>query len=184
MLLLYVVGCGFGLWLVSLIAGVSSLVQALLALIHTLTGPVQQLMLSSYNILVKNAFVDQQFINERLMPLGIFSDPTGTDTTTPAANDSARLATATSLLHTEAVVLLAQKNRHAMQLQQEWLGKQQASQQKLEQMQDKVDALLKKESMLKQQLTQLLRTEGSTATERTSLMKQEVKLKNDLKHAR
>jgi hypothetical protein len=33
-------------------------------------------------------------------------------------------------------------------------------------------------------LTQLLRTEGSTATERTSLMKQEVKLKNDLKHAR
>jgi len=184
MLLLSVVGCGFGLWLISLIAGVSSLVQALLALIHTLTGPVQQLMLSSYNILVKNAFVDQQFINERLMPLGIFSDPTGTDTTTPAANDSARLATATSLLHTEAVVLLAQKNRHAMQLQQEWLGKQQASQQKLEQMQDKVDALLKKESMLKQQLTQLLRTEGSTATERTSLMKQEVKLKNDLKHAR
>ena len=184
MLLLSVVGCGFGLWLISLIAGVSSLVQALLALIHTLTGPVQQLMLSSYNILVKNAFVDQQFINERLMPLGIFSDPTGTDTTTPAANDSARLATATSLLHTEAVVLLAQKNRHAMQLQQEWLGKQQASQQKLEQMQDKVDALLKKESMLKQQLTQLLRTEGSTATERTSLMKQEIKLKNDLKHAR
>jgi hypothetical protein len=140
--------------------------ESLLRLTKSMTGPISKLMLQAYDILKKNAYVDEEFTRELLIPLGVV------DSSSP------------SLLHSEVVEILNNLNKKAHVQYENILKKKKESDDELNHMNAEMNELLKKEHLLKQELTQLLRTEGSAEEERSHLKKQEKKLNSDLKHAR
>ena len=171
--------------------------ESLSKMAAAMAGPIQTLLLQANAILKQVAFVDPTFIRERLIPMGIVAatPAAAAASSTPVVDSISMNHSVPSsphslpslhqlLLHTEAVVLLQQHTLHTIAREEEWQHKEEQSQHHLLSMQEQVEVLSKKEFLLRQQLTQLLRKEGSAVVERNVLIQKEKKLKTDIKHAK
>jgi hypothetical protein len=181
--------------------------DALERLTASLSGPIQTLLRDASAALVKSAFVDDEYVKARLIPLGIVSEKMlennagpSIGTNSAVASDATTLTSSSSsssdssspdstprtrrLLYTEANVLLSRALETTDAHLKAWEARASSASARRDAVRGHMEKLMRTESLVRAEVTAAMRQEGAMRVERDDMQARETKLQDELKNAK